>query len=623
MRLWGMPLLLAALCCAGRAHASIDTDGQSGILVTPTAEVVDDGGVVFSIAKHLSRTLEARGDTIARTYSVTIGYLPRVEATARFTDYPNAPDLSNGLPNFQDRSAAVKWQLAHDDDWSFALGATDIGGESRKDETVYGVASYKLDDDLTLSGGMGTDKLEGVFGSIKWEADKRVTLLAEHDTQDFNYGIELAPLKGVRVKAGIINDHPTMQGSYSFPLDPRSRATVSAPLELKRCAEDYAAPCDEAAAVRDALVAESFEKVLVGSDGETLFVEFESRRWREQIDALGVAALIAAQCAGPKTTCIVLTPKIEDVPQLTVQGSVDNIRALFEQPEEYAALNVSSYNPGGYPEGTQFASEANKKPGGGDIFLRPTQNVVIATANQPTWRSSFGVGLTENVYLARSWRLQGRQDWPVMNDIEEKTSPFNRDEFAVYLDRWGDEFYVAGTAGYYGNDTFGFSSEAQYALTDRLRVGGRYDARQVPDGDERTGIALAEVSYDFPELDWELTAQTGTFLAQDEGLRIESRRYFGPTELTFFAYDTDQSETAGGFRIFMPLPWFSEQRHSDWRAGVAPYFGYQYRTDTRASGEVPLPGFDVNSLRQRLRPEYVEAHLDEMRRGAYLYLYGD
>jgi hypothetical protein len=622
MRFAGMCLLLAALLCARPAWASIDTDGQSGILVTPTAEVVDDGGVVFSIAKHLSRTLEARGDTVARTYSVTIGYLPRVEATARFTDYPNAPDLSNGLPNFQDRSAAVKWQLAHDDDWSFAIGATDIGGESRKDETVYGVASYRLDD-VTLSGGLGTDKLEGAFGSIKWEADKRVTLLAEHDTQDFNYGIELAPLKGVRIKAGVVNDHPTMQGSYSFPLDPRGKETICCPVEIKRCETGYESPCDEAVAVRNALIAESFENVLVGSDGETLFVEYESRRWREQIDALGVAALIAAQCAGPATKCVVLVPKVEDVPMLTVQADIDNLRGLYENPEDYGGLNVTSYTPGGYPEGTQFASEANKKPGGGDVFVRPTQNVVVASENQPTWRSSFGVGLTENVYVARGWRLQGRQEWPVMNDIEEKTTPFNRDEFAVYLDRWGDELYVTGTVGYYGNDTFGFSSEAQYALNDRLRVGGRYDARQVPDGDPRTGVALAEVSYAFPDMDWELTAQTGKFLAQDEGLRIESRRYFGPTELTFFAYDTDKSATAGGFRIFMPLPWFSEKHHSDWRAGVAPYFGYQYRTDTALTGDVPLAGFDVNSVRQRLRPEYVKAHLDEMRRAGYLWLYGD
>ncbi|MDQ3022805.1 MAG: YjbH domain-containing protein [bacterium] len=620
--------LLVLAVFALPVRAAIDTQGQSGILVTPTAEVVNDGEVVFSIARQLSRTLPNRGNVIARTYSVTIGYLPNIEATARFTDYPTVPDVSNGLANFQDRSAAVKWQVARGDDWSFAIGATDIGGESRKQDTYYGVASWQADDDLTLSAGVGTDTLEGAFGSVKWTPGERIALLAEHDTQDFNYGVELTPIKGVRLKASMINDHPSLSAGYSFPLNPRNPETPCCPVEIPRCETVYADHCDQAAAVRDALVAESFENVLVGSDGETLFVEFENRRWREQIDALGVAALLAAKCAGPGIKCVVLVPKIEDVPQVTVQADLADLFTLLEQPGDCQGLTVSSYTPGGYPHGTQFAAEANKKPGGGDVFLRPTQNVVVAAENQPVWRTSFGVGLTENIYIARSWRVQARQEWPLMNDIEEKTEPFNRDAFAVYLDRWGEEFYVTGTAGYYGNDTVGFSSEGQLGLSERLRIGGRYDYRTLlgdaPVGvDATSGVLLGEVAYSFPELDWELKAISGVFLAQDEGLRIESRRYFGPTELTFFVYNTNQSATAGGFRLFVPLDTYGERKHGDWRAGSAPYFGYQYRTDTDPMGDVPLPGHDVSSQRQRLRPDYVREHLNEMRRGAYMYLYGD
>src|SRR5688500_2641709 len=310
-------------------------------------------------------------------------------------------------------------------------------------------------------------------------------------------------------KAGMINEHASLQAGYSFPLDPRGKETPCCPVEVPRCETVYESPCDEAAAVRDALVAESFENVLAGSDGKTLFVEFESRRWREQIDALGVAALLAAKCAGPETTCIVLVPKVEDVPQLTVQANVEDLRALFEKPEECGGILVSSYTPGGYPAQIQFATEANKKPGGGDAFLRPNQNVVVAQGTAPTWRTSFGVGLTEHVYLARGLKFQARQEWPLMNDIEEKTVPFNRDAFAVYLDRWGDEFYVTGTAGYYGNGTYGFSSNTQYALSERLRIGTRYDVRKSDNAasSNSSGLALGEVSYAFLEIDWELTAQ--------------------------------------------------------------------------------------------------------------------
>ena len=124
-----------------------------------------------------------------------------------------------------------------------------------------------------------------------------------------------------------------------------------------------------------------------------------------------------------------------------------------------------------------------------------------------------------------------------------------------------------------------------------------------------------------PELDWELSALAGQFQEDDQGLRVESTRYFGPTELTFFAYDTDQSEAHGGFKFYVPLPWFDDgQPVDDWRAILAPDFGYLYRTDSDALGKVPLPSSELDQVRQRLRPEYIEANTAALRRAAWLFL---
>jgi hypothetical protein len=612
--------------CLGKERASINADGVSGILSTPTAEVVSDGQAVFTMGRYLSREIETVPNTTARTYSMTLGYLPELEITARVTDYPLVPDPGPMLANLQDRSASAKWRFYNDQDWSLAAGVIDLGGESRIETSYYGVATYKGWSDFKVSVGAGNEKYDGAFGSLVWQPSRHAALLAEYDSQDFNYGLELKPYKDFAFKAGIANGHGIFSASYAFPLDPRGQATPCCPVELKLCENEYADPCERNTAVRDALLAESFENVLVGSSGETLFVEFENRRFREELDALAIATMTAAQCAGPQIKQICISPKVEDVPQLTLSLPIAALQTYLSNPGDCGeAFCVSAYHPGGYPADTEYAPEAGKKNGRGQVLLRATSTVDVARVASPTWRTTAGLGLTEELYIARGWKAQARQDWPLFNDISEKTDPVNRDAFLSYHDSWAPNFFSYATAGYYGNEVFGATAEAGYYFEPgRWKLGGRYyyfqdESTAETDADNKDALALADLSYTEPCLNWELSLLGGQFIEGDQGLRVESRRYFGPTELTFFAYDTDLSEPHGGFKAFVPLPWFSERRHSSWRADFAPYFGYQYRTDADPFGEVPLPGIDLSAARKRLRPEYVQANLDYFRRAAALY----
>jgi hypothetical protein len=535
------------------------------------------------------------------------------------------PDPGPQLANLQDRSASAKWRFYNDEDWSLAAGVIDLGGESRIETSYYGVATYSGWDDFKVSVGAGTEKFDGPFGSVSWQPVKEAALLAEYDSQDFNYGIELRPYKDFAFKAGMANNHGIFTASYNFPLDPRGKEPPCCPVELKLCDTEYGEPCERNMAVRDALLGESFENVLVGSSGETLFVEFENRRFREELDALAVATMTAAQCAGPGIKQICISPKVEDVPQLTVSIAVADLQEFLRNPGDGGSgFCVSSYHPGGYPADTAYAPEGGKKNGRGQFLLRATSSVDVARVASPTWRTSFGLGLTEEIYLARGWKAQARQDWPIFNDISEKTDPVNRDAFLTYHDSWAQNLYSFATVGYYGGEVYGATAEAGYFFEPgRWKLGARYgvfEDKSAGATDTEDGLALADLSYYEPCLDWELSLLGGQFVEGDQGLRVESRRYFGPTELTFFAYDTDGSEPHGGFKLFVPLPWFSERRHGAWRADFAPTFGYQYRTDADANGDIPLPGVDLAAARKRLRPEFVQANLHYFRRAAELYL---
>ncbi|MBN2082179.1 YjbH domain-containing protein [bacterium] len=625
MRLIGAIALVLMLATGwlSPASAEVNVEGVSGILAVPTAAVVNDGEAVFSAGRYYSDTLSGDTDYVARTYNATVGYLPNLEIVARFVDFPERPD-SMGATNYADRSVSAKYRLFKNRDWSLAVGAMDIGGQSKRNESVYGVVDYHGIPQVTLTAGGGTEKYEGVFGGLRWTPVKWASLLGEYDSRNVNYGVEFRPVKGLTLRTGIINDHSAFTASYAFPMDSRGKDTPCCPQELSRCDVEYADACEQAAAIRDALVAESFENVVVGISGETVFVDYENRRFSSQLDALGVTVARAVQLSDARITRLVVTPKLDDVPQLSLDADVEALLAFLANPgQPPAGISVTPYFTGQYPPDTVFVEEGNKKPGGGEIQLRLIHAFEITRPGEPTFASKTGLGLEERLYTGRGTSLRFRQDWPAHNDLTDKTDPYNRDALLHYLNNLNPNTYLLASAGYYGGETYGGMAQAAHYFNEgRYRIGGRfgYTVDESPgEDDPDDSEALGELAYYEPSLDWEVTALGGQFMEGDQGLRLESTRYFGSTALTFFAYDTDDSEAHGGFRIFVPLPWYSEARHDDWRAVGSPDFAFQYRTDSDPSARVLQPGVDISTVRGQLKPEYVGAHLDDLRRAIALY----
>jgi len=516
-----MFMVLAGLALARNAAASTTVDGVTGILKTPTAEVVQEGSVEFTLARHLSTLIRFEGGTVARVYSATVGYLPGLEVTASINEFPEIPDVENNVANLQDRSVSLKYRFFQDEDWMLAGGALDAAGESKIQTSYYGVATYTGLDDVQLSAGFGTDNLEGAFGSLKWSPDDHVSLLGEYDTEDFNYGVELRPFKGLSLKGGMASDHGAFTASYTIPMDPRGRDTPCCPVALERCEVEYADPCELAAAVRDALTEESFENVLVGSDGEMLYIEYENRRFREQVDGLAVAAATAVRASGPGITRLALAPKIEDVPQVLFSADVADFVAFLADP--YAApprMHAGRYYPGSYPAATQFAPEGNKSPGHGDIDVRITTSVNVNQENEPAFRTKAGPGLEETIHLARSFALKARQDWPAFNDINDKTDPVNRSALLTYLDSWAPGLFGHAAGGYLGGEQYGGKGELGYFFEPgRFKLSGHYAYinDENDDSDPEDGLALGELAYYQPELDLELKVQGGRFIEATTG----------------------------------------------------------------------------------------------------------
>ena len=165
---------------------SVQGYSSTGVM-TPNAYTLPSGAVGLSYDRQLPGAPDPDG------YNIQMGFglLPSLEMVGRLaTNDLNCNMFEAGKcpPGMiRDFSGSLKWQLPVPGSWSglpkFAIGATDLGGAATYFRSYYGVASQRFDD-VEVSLGMASAKvptapLDGVFGSIYWQAASWLGLSAE------------------------------------------------------------------------------------------------------------------------------------------------------------------------------------------------------------------------------------------------------------------------------------------------------------------------------------------------------------------------------------------------------------------------------------------------------------
>jgi hypothetical protein len=230
-------LLLSAVCLAalplwcGAALADwVSLNGTSGLLLTPTADLVEDrrlaAGVSFVDKKW---AVEERGAHDNLAYFATLGFLPRVEVSMRLTVLPGAPfSVESPGRSVKDRMFSVKALLLRESGvWpSVAVGGEDITGTKRYN-TLFAVLSRRIDPGIAefrvhLGAGAGwieakNHPLDGVFGGVAMRLWEGGELLGEYDTNKVNVGFAVEPLPYVRVLVAAINAE-SFAGALNFQL---------------------------------------------------------------------------------------------------------------------------------------------------------------------------------------------------------------------------------------------------------------------------------------------------------------------------------------------------------------------------------------------------------------------
>lgn len=196
---------------------SLSVNGTSGLLMTPTADIVPDG-ILVAGASFVDKkwAVGRRGINDNLSYFVTLGYLPRLELSMRITVFSGSTFVLPGR-SVVDRVLSVKALLVREGRlWpAVAVGGEDIVGTKRF-HTLFGVLSKDLNLGLLGSfefhAGVGTDwvdapnhPLDGIFGGASKRFWKRAEVLFEYDTDKVNAGFGFQPLSFARVLLSAIN----------------------------------------------------------------------------------------------------------------------------------------------------------------------------------------------------------------------------------------------------------------------------------------------------------------------------------------------------------------------------------------------------------------------------------
>ncbi len=162
--------------------------GHTGLILTPTSDVMSPGE--FSLGAYFLNF--DRGPDSA-VYAATGGVFPKLEVGV-LAIKPDSGDT--------DGQINAKFSLIPETIGSPAVSAGVFGLGGNSDTSAYVVVGKALQapgvDSLAGVGaprvylGLATGNMDGVFGGVSATLGDKLTLMIEHDTNDFNFGARFA-----------------------------------------------------------------------------------------------------------------------------------------------------------------------------------------------------------------------------------------------------------------------------------------------------------------------------------------------------------------------------------------------------------------------------------------------
>ncbi|ALO40958.1 YjbH domain-containing protein [Pseudoalteromonas phenolica] len=389
-----------------------------------------------------------------------------------------------------------------------------------------------------------------------------------------------------------------------------------------------------------ALIEDGFENISIGfNDTPNIVVKFENRVFnRNDIDALGLVMGRIGEFITEDQARFLIQLEKSDIALLNIQGSVANYRQFIEQgiSPDLDIRQGSVATPSGImwvgntaEQSPYFLPRVTFSPAlaatyATELGVYDFSLALRADIEVPLWKGA-GVNITMQEVVAdtedfekgdsfEGRRLKGGLNQAVFYQaVELPFNIYNLTQVGMFRDYF---------------DYYGFINETTW-----VSPGGRHQLSaniakfEYQDYELSRDYYLAEYQYNWSEQDITLHASMGKFWALDEGVKVESRFWFGDSYIAIYAADTVSQQVGISFSI--PLssrkdmsvtPYGQVKGNEAWRHGVTTRIGESHNALIRgqASKMYTRINMERTFLNQgRNSSSYVYANLARLRE-AYL-----
>ena len=316
------------------ARAEASSTGQTGLINMPSARVDEEGTLRLGVSQ---------ADPYRALWS-SVTLLPWFELSGRYTRIDGVPGIPDHpeYGDYKDKAFDAKLRLLRESRYlpELAIGVQDFTG-THIFKAGY-VALNKRVWDLDFTAGVGRDRIDGVFGGVRYNPswNRNLGIVVEYDANDYKNDFSAAlsgaaqrrgrATYGLEYKFGWIGTQLSYQHGniganlyVSIPLMEKEYIPkIEEPKPYTQVTEqpdtyEVVSESKLLLALVKALEQQGFKSVRIGFDGKALELSLTHSRISLVGRVVGRAARTALLLGPPATQQIVITYTLDDLPVLT------------------------------------------------------------------------------------------------------------------------------------------------------------------------------------------------------------------------------------------------------------------------------------------------------------------
>lgn len=379
MRISTLLIISSVLLNAENFSNSLSSQGFTGLINTPNAQVIEEGDATFQFNNQFDNHLRNYNynnlDASEENYIIGIGLFPNLEVVGRLVEVGRLSPTAINDFSVRDLSANFKYKIPHNYKYfpNIALGIQDIGGEDNHYDNTYIVADKQFSF-VRTSIGYGragenikrefgkndtlSKRMDGLFGGVEAKVTDWFSVVAEHDGQENHAAIRVAVpnslLSSVKVEGMLAQNLTESQTHFALNLTvPLFKNTSKLPYPEEKKPQTVYPQAVEAIpnviqklkpivqsknqgntllAIQNKLVKFGFQNVQVGKYKDSIYIKCENSMFdHTDLDALGyIIGNISSSYKKSKHYIVTLLKN--NLQTITVSGDSKDFQNYLEEP---------------------------------------------------------------------------------------------------------------------------------------------------------------------------------------------------------------------------------------------------------------------------------------------------